>query len=126
MGKNKRYHVIGKVNNDMKGATKMDEKDFEGQDNQDQNEEKAGAEKKHPIKDWCSKHKTGLKMAGIGLLTFTVGALAGAATKKDNSSGNGHTEDDLDDCIDLIEVDDSDVIDLNTTDAGTDSTNVTE
>lgn len=105
-----KYHKIAKVNDEMKGVEKMEDKDFE----QDQNsqEEKVMEEKKHPVKDWCKKHSTGLKMAGIGLLTFTVGALAGAATKKDGSDHSGHDfDDDLE--TNLIEIDDNDVIDLN-------------
>lgn len=117
-----KYHKIAKVKSEMKGVEKMEDKDFEQEQNSQ--EEKVMEEKKHPVKDWCKKHSTGLKMAGIGLLTFTVGALAGAATKKDGSDHSGHDFDDLE-VTSLIDVDDSDVIDLNEASSGTDSTEST-
>ncbi len=113
MGKNKKkYSAIAKVNSEMKGVSKMEEKDFEQQTgtNDEQKEENNMNEKKHPVKDFVANHKTGLKMAGLGLLTFTVGCLCGAAgnrTSEGQKWGNRRSSDTAD-CPDLIEIDDND------------------
>lgn len=113
MGKNKKkYSAIAKVNSEMKGVEKMNENDFEQQTGtNDENQEETNMnEKKRPIKDFISNHKTGLKMAGLGLLTFTVGCLCGAAGNRNSEGqkwGNRRSSDAVD-CPDLIEIDDND------------------
>lgn len=129
MGKNKKkYSAIAKVNSEMKGVEKMEEKDFEQQTGtNDENQEETNMnEKKHPVKDFISNHKTGLKMAGLGLLTFTVGCLCGAAGNRNSEGqkwGNRRSSDDVD-CPDLIEIDDNDQTETVAADA-TDSTEST-
>lgn len=129
MGKNKKkYSAIAKVNSEMNGVEKMEEKDFEQQTGtNDENQEETNMnEKKHPVKDFISNHKTGLKMAGLGLLTFTVGCLCGAAGNRNSEGqkwGNRRSSDDVD-CPDLIEIDDNDQTETVAADA-TDSTEST-
>lgn len=112
MGKNKKkYSAIAKVNSEMKGVEKMEEKDFEQTEVTDEQKEESNMnEKKHPVKDFISNHKTGLKMAGLGLLTFTVGCLCGAAGNRNSEGqkwGNRKSSDAVD-CPELIEIDDND------------------
>lgn len=112
MGKNKKkYSAIAKVNSQMKGVSKMEEKDFEQIEATDEQKEETNMnEKKRPIKDFIANHKTGLKMAGLGLLTFTVGCLCGAAGNRNSEGqkwGNRKSSDAVD-CPDLIEIDDND------------------
>ena len=105
MGKNKKkYSAIAKVNSEMKGVERMEEKDFEQTGTEEQKEETTMEEKKHPVKDFISNHKTGLKMAGLGLLTFTVGCLC-------QKWGINRISSDTADCPDLIEIDDNDQTD---------------
>lgn len=128
MGKNKKkYSAIAKVNSEMKGVEKMEEKDFEQTEVTDeQKEEPTMNEKKHHVKDFISNHKIGLKMAGLGLLTFTIGCLCGAAGNRNSEGqkwGNRRSSDDVD-CPDLIEIDDNDQTETVAADA-TDSTEST-
>lgn len=115
MGKNKKkYSAIAKVNSEMKGVERMEEKDFEQTGTEEQKEETTMEEKKHPVKDFISNHKTGLKMAGLGLLTFTVGCLCGAAGNRTSDGqkwGINRISSDTADCPDLIEIDDNDQTD---------------
>lgn len=130
MGKNKKkYSAIAKVNSQMKGVSKMEEKDFEQTEVTDeQKEEPTMNEKKRPIKDFIANHKTGLKMAGLGLLTFTVGCLCGAAGNRNSEGqkwGNRKSSDAVD-CPDLIEIDDdqTETVAADTTDDSTESTTI--
>ncbi len=125
MGKNKKkYSPIGKVDNEMKGVVPMDEKDFDQNNDATTKEEPQMEEKKHPIKDFVAAHKTGLKMAGLGILTFAVGALCGAAGNRNDAKGQkwGIRRDDSSaECPDLIEIDDEQD-NVTTEDETTDST----
>ena len=130
MGKNKKkYSKIAKVNTEMKGVEPMNDEDFL-EEEETEKEETTMEEKKHPVKDFVVKHKTGLKMAGIGILTFAVGCLCGAAGNKTDDLGGQkwgiRRKDSSTDEIDQIEVydDQTETVAADTTDDSTESTTI--
>ena len=130
MGKRKKkYSAIAKVSTEMKGVEPMNDEDFL-EEEETEKEETMMEEKKHPVKDFVVKHKTGLKMAGIGVLTFAVGCLCGAAGNKTDDLGGQkwgiRRKDSSTDGNDQIEVYDSDQTDMaaDTTDSDESSTTI--
>ena len=127
MGKNKKkYSAIAKVSTEIKGVEPMNDEDF--LEEETEKEETMMEEKKHPVKDFVVKHKTGLKMAGIGVLTFAVGCLCGAAGNKTDDLGGQkwgiRRKDSSTDGNDQIEVYDNDQTETGEADT-TDSTEST-
>ena len=102
MAKKDNYtEITPEVVDELKEAEELDLEDFD-------EEEDDMVEKNHPVRDFVGKHKEKLIAAGLAVVAFGLGCVAGSKTKKDNSAAD--SADDENQEIDCIEQNDQESV----------------
>lgn len=86
-------HIMSNCKSNLMEGNKMAEDNFNNgqQDETNKEGENQVTEKKHPVRDFCSKHKNKIILTSVGVISFILGACVGG-TKKDKSDESSDIE----------------------------------